>query len=406
MRISSVVGVMLFCPLFALSQLHSVTAVEYYFDMDPGQGNGIPITVVSGEEVLIDGDIATSGLSPGVHELYVRMQRDDGVWGEPVVRRVRVGVGTEFDQAEAFFDSDPGVGNGTPVSVASDGVINLADFSVPDIGRGFHDFNVRVHSGGTWSVPAKRTLRLGSALIDGAEAFFDSDPGEGNGVPVNVGYGTDVAAYDSTVEVAAAGTGFHTVYLRFRGGGVWTFPTENTLRIGPAVDGGEDRIVGGEFFVDVDPGLGNGCPLLPEDGMFDDPDELMRRYISADFSLGQHVIGVRARDAASVWTETSYDTVQVVEAHLACSVVETPDKKVRLVWTKFPEAIEYHVHFDSLTTGTFTNYLTVEAPDTLLDLTPANALLLYRVSALQIAPEPCAEPAVFSRATSYYRNEE
>lgn len=357
MRLIMILGTVLVCPLIALSQLHSVASVEYFFDSDPGVGNGTSVPVISGEEVVLDGDIATTGLSPGLHKLYFRMQRDDGVWGETTAREVRVGVGSTFDQAEAFFDSDPGVGSGLPVAIAEDGVINLADFDVPDIGRGFHDFNVRFYSGGTWSIPAKRTLRLGSAMIDGAEAFFDVDPGEGNGNPVGVEFGTDVAAYDTAVLVNAAGTGFHTLYLRFRGGGVWTFPIANTLRIGPAIEGDVDIISGGEFFIDVDPGIGNGCALLAEDGVFDSPEEIMRRYISADFALGPHVIGVRARDAAGIWTETAFDTVNVIEAHLVSTTVQNPDNELRLIWTKYPEALEYRLYYDSLATGTFTSYL-------------------------------------------------
>jgi hypothetical protein len=41
---------------------------------------------------------------------------------------------------------------------------------------------------------------------------------------------------------------------------------------------------------------------------------------------------------------------------------------VRLTWTSFPGATAYHVHYDSLVTGTFAQYVSVTAPDTSVSL--------------------------------------
>ncbi|MCB1061253.1 MAG: hypothetical protein KDB65_13610 [Calditrichaeota bacterium] len=398
MRKTVLMGVMLVYPLLALAQLHSFVAAEYFFDTDPGEGNGTAISMISGDDVELDAEVSTSGLSPGVHKLHIRMQRDDGVWGKSVSRNVRIGVGTSFEAAEVFFDTDPGEGNGSSVAIAANGTIDLTNFVVPNIGSGFHDVNIRAYSGGTWSAPARRTIRLGSALIDGAEVYFDSDPGEGNGIPVDVGYGTDVAAYDSTVDVSAAGVGAHTMYLRFRGGGVWSFPIFRTIRIGDAVVDGENRITGGEFFIDVDPGEGNGCSLIAEDGSFDERDEAMRRYVSADLTLGMHAIGVRVKDAGDRWYGPLIDSVNVIETHLSAFGVEgTSGNAARLAWNTYPEALEYRVHYDSLETGPYTNFISVAPPDTFLEIEPDQYKQLFKVVAIQIAPEPCGESELISR---------
>jgi hypothetical protein len=393
MRVLIILGVMLVCPLLALSQVHSIAAAEYFFDVDPGTGNGTALPIVPGDEVSLGVDISTAGLSPGIHLLHLRMQRDDGVWGETIVRKVRVGVGTAFEQAEAFFDTDPGIGNGLPLNIAANGVIDQPSFAVPDIGRGFHTFSLRVFSGGTWSIPAKRTLRLGSALIDHAEAYFDTDPGEGNGFPIDFGSGADVITYDSTVSVAAGGLGIHVLFLRFRGGGVWSFPIFRSLRIGPEVNDGVNRITGGEFFIDSDPGIGNGCTLLAEDGAFDDGDEVMRRYIEADMTLGQHTAGIRVKDAGDRWYGPLIDTLNIIEAHLVATttIYEETTPYAVLSWNRYPEAITYRVHYDSLETGAFDNFITVSPPDTSLLVEPTAYKRLYKVVALQIAPEPCGE---------------
>ena len=383
-------------PVFA--QVHSVISAEYFWDSDPGAGFGTPISIVSDDTVALEGDLSTSGLTAGVHVLNVRVQREDGLWGEVTRRMVRVGIGTTFEAAEVFWDSDPGQGLATPLAITAEGVMNETAWDVPDITRGFHWFNLRCKSGGTWSVASARTVRVGSALIDGAEAYFDTDPGEGNGIPVDVGApALDVTAYDSTVSVLAAGEGFHNLYLRFRGGGVWSFPKYQSLRVGPA---GTDQIAGGEFYVDTDPGEGNGCPLLAEDGAFDEPDEAMRRILmGSDLALGEHIIGIRAQDAGGRWYNTLLDTVQIIESHLVSTVfTDTLGRHVRLMWDVFPEALEYRVHFDSSATGPFTNYLTVMPPDTFLELTPnpvGNFIRqFHRVVAVQVEPDaPCEEQA-------------
>ena len=392
-RLMTVIVSVLCIALPSVAQLHSVTDAEYFWDTDPGPGNGTPIAIVSDDTVALDGDVSTSGLSAGVHVLNVRVQREDGVWGDVTRRMVRVGIGTTFEAAEVFWDTDPGEGAATPLAISADGVINETAWDVPDIVRGFHWFNVRCKSGGTWSPATARTVRVGSAWIDGAEAYFDTDPGEGNGIPVDVETpALDVTAYDSTVSVLAAGEGFHNLYLRFRGGGVWSFPKYQSLRVGPWVDGGVNRITDGEFFIDTDPGEGNGCPLLAEDGAFDEPEEIMKRVLmGSDLGLGEHVIGIRAKDAGNRWYNTLLDTVEIIESHLVAKARrDTTGNHVRLVWNVYPEALEYRVQYDSLSTGTFANYLTVAPPDTSVEYLATPEKRFYRVVAVQVAPdEPC-----------------
>ncbi|MBK8129767.1 MAG: hypothetical protein IPK53_12990 [bacterium] len=390
MKVLSIVVVFLAGVCIAVAQSHSITAAEYFFDADPGQGNGTPIAVVANDVIALDGDVSTAGLDVGPHVLNVRVRRDDGRWGEPTRRVIRVGIGTQMSAAEAYFDNDPGIGSAIPVSISPLGMVDLTDWDVPPLTRGFHTFNLRCYSGGTWSAPETSTIRIGSALIDGAEVYFDSDPGQGNGIPVDIASGADVIAYDSTVQVAATGQGKHSLYLRFRGGGVWSFTTERPLRIGLPINGGMNRISAGEFYVDSDPGIGNGCELLAEDGVFDEGEETMRRYVAADLTLGQHVIGMRVRDAGDRWHDALTDSVTVVTSHLlATTQGVVGDAQVLLMWTKYPEALSYHVHYDSLETGPFSSYITVLPPDTSLLLAPTQPKRLYYVVALETSPEPC-----------------
>ncbi|HAH52351.1 MAG TPA: hypothetical protein DCL80_14305, partial [Balneola sp.] len=60
----------------------AVTQLEYFFDADPGFGNGtsISVTEVDGE-VNYEGSIMTSSLSRGLHTLFIRAKNSDDEWG-------------------------------------------------------------------------------------------------------------------------------------------------------------------------------------------------------------------------------------------------------------------------------------------------------------------------------------
>jgi hypothetical protein len=384
--------ILLFIPFVCFGQVHSVNSAEYFFDTDPGVGNGTPISVATDDTVAMSGMITTGGLSPGVHVLNVRVRRDDGFWSAPTRRMIRIGIGTSFSAAEAFFDSDPGEGSGTPVPITPQGTINESAFAIPALARGFHRANLRCYSGGTWSAPSARVLRLGSAILDGAEAYFDSDPGEGHGISVDVGTGADVTALDSSVSVAAACTGYHTLYLRFRGGGVWSFPKFQPLRIGPWVDGGSNRITGAEYFIDTDPGAGHGCALTAVDGNFDSGLEAVRSYVlGSTMGIGSHVIGMRIRDGGGRWQNTVRDTVTILQAHTVTTMLpDTAGGRLLVAWTTYPTATLYRVHYDSTVTGTYTSFFTVTPPDTSCRVTPDAARRYFKVYAVQPDPQPCS----------------
>jgi len=393
--------VLLLITLPAAAQLHTIVATEYFWDADPGQGSATPLAITSDDTVTFYGDlISTSGLAIGPHNLNVRVQRDDGAWGEPTVRSVYIGIGNDIEAAEVFFDSDPGEGGGTPVSVSGSGVVNETAFSVPALTRGLHKINLRTYSGGTWSTPVANVVRIGSALIDGAEVFFDTDPGEGNGLPVTVTTpGADVSVYETALDVNASGTGFHTAHMRFRGGGVWSFTKSSTMRINDPIPGDINKIVAGEFFIGVDPGEGNGCPLFAEDGDFDSANEAMRRYILGEsLGAGEHVVHVRAQDASGRWTISVNDTVNVDTAYaVIVPEVNVGITDVRITWDKYPEATEYRVHYDTVADGPFTDFVTVNAPDTSVVLATDEDREYFKVIALQPAAQPCPAEAPAAR---------
>ncbi|MFP4471240.1 MAG: hypothetical protein ACLFPE_11175, partial [Bacteroidales bacterium] len=58
-----------------------IAELEYFFDTDPGPGNGTSVPVSPGASVDVAFQADMSGLSPGMHFLYARARSTDGVWG-------------------------------------------------------------------------------------------------------------------------------------------------------------------------------------------------------------------------------------------------------------------------------------------------------------------------------------
>lgn len=113
---------------------------EYFFDNDPGFGNGssIAITDLTDSIILQNFTAVTSALSEGYHKLYGRLLDNEGHWGLTFRRNVDIykSSNTSVTNAEYFFDSDLGVGNCTSVALlnpSSDGsfTINIPRNQIP-----------------------------------------------------------------------------------------------------------------------------------------------------------------------------------------------------------------------------------------------------------------------------------
>ncbi|MEP7229910.1 MAG: T9SS type A sorting domain-containing protein [Ginsengibacter sp.] len=113
---------------------------EYFFDNDPGFGNGssIAISDLTDSIILQNFTAVTSALSEGYHKLYGRLLDNEGRWSLTFRRNVDIykSSNTSVTNAEYFFDSDLGVGNCTSVALlnpASDGsfTINISRNQIP-----------------------------------------------------------------------------------------------------------------------------------------------------------------------------------------------------------------------------------------------------------------------------------
>lgn len=200
-----------------------ITRIEYYWDRDPGVGLGKAISFTQGSVVDISQKLSTSGLAAGMHILYLRSV-STGHYSLTYTRQFYVLPKVLRVQAlEYWFDDDPGVGKAKRISATLTGDSLSKVFSVPteELSIGIHLFGIRTLTDGTWSETKVRRFLVSSGEqednITRLEYFWDTDPGQGRGYPVNITPGCEVNI-DFFANMAMLGSGTHTLGLRARSG--------------------------------------------------------------------------------------------------------------------------------------------------------------------------------------------
>src|SRR5690348_12615084 len=113
--------------LFCLGVVYSsaqttIVAAEYFFDNDPGVGNGTAVSVTAADTITANFSFSASSLSVGRHLFCFRTKDNLGKWSVPTITPFVVEPkGNQITKAEYFFDTDPGIGHANSYSfVAAD----------------------------------------------------------------------------------------------------------------------------------------------------------------------------------------------------------------------------------------------------------------------------------------------
>jgi hypothetical protein len=237
---------MLFCIATTFAQ--NITKAEYFFDIDPGIGNGTSISNFSPADVInFNANISINALTPGFHVLLMRVRNSDGVWSltEPryFYTSSNATVNTEdITAAEYFIDADPGAGNGTSTPIGITGaVVNFTALIPANLSPGFHMISIRTKdANGKWGLSDTRTFYVyppvgaNMPIITAAEYFFDHDPGVGNGTPLSFTSSGDIVAQTFMILVPASmSAGDHLLTIRAKDqAGTWSLFEKDTLTIG------------------------------------------------------------------------------------------------------------------------------------------------------------------------------
>ena len=307
-------------------QSQPITEMEYFFDNDPGVGNGTPLTITPGDTLDFNiSGITTASLSPGFHTFFLRARDNAGQWAVYVGRSfylqpaANTAPAPSLTEIEYFYDNDPGVGNGISLVVSTADTIDAMFTGIPTTGlsSGFHTLFVRSRGAdGTWGTYIGRTIFVQpqatvqpQAPISQAEYFFDADPGVGNGTPINFTASDTVDMILPAMSTTGLGSGFHTVFLRlFDTDGVAGVYQGRTFYLQEEANLDTVPLIGMEYLYDTDTGGGTGTYLALNPTM--DLDTIIAAPVG-NLSFGMHDLFVRVVDSAGNWSHVAIDSFMV-----------------------------------------------------------------------------------------------
>ena len=334
---------------------------EYFFDTDPGTGNGISVTITAGASINANFSMNINALSNDFHTLNFRVRDSNGKWSHFQTRSffivtpsVVIPPSINVTKAEYFFDSDPGTGNGTNVPVIAAPSINQnTAIPINSLALGFHSLNFRVRDDkGRWSHFATRTFYVVPSVIvpvavsiTKAEYFFDNDPGVGLGVNVPVIPAGQISS-NLVIPTTSLVPGFHNLNFRVRDDkGRWShFATRTFYFVPPATGVLSTSLRKAEYFFDTDPGPGNATAVPIPSGS---PQNNSFALNISSLAAGFHVVGIRYQDDLGRWSHFAVRTFYIISSN---SLPATNVKK-----------IEYYIDSDP-GIGLATNFTFTPAP--------------------------------------------
>jgi PKD repeat protein len=233
-----------------------VTNMEYFFDRDPGQGNGNPVVFTLGEDFTQSFYINYNDLTEGYHKLYVRAKHAGGKWGSVSSKdfyAVNLSNIPYITQMEYFFDTDPGFGKGKSISVNDyfhDKIEQNITLDFGELDEGYHTLYVRFKDNqGNWGLYAKtpfyRITESNQSNIVEIEYFIDDDPGIGKAQVEKV-TPTQILTHNFFIDRSELLQGVHTMGVRVKNAySEWseTKTKEFFFNIQPIADAGANQTV-------------------------------------------------------------------------------------------------------------------------------------------------------------------
>lgn len=311
----------------SFSFAQEVTVAEYFWDTDPGVGNGTTLLAEDGNLDEAIEDLFTNAVSvpaPGLHTFNVRVKGLENTWSNVFSYVINVTSPTltsrdvKVIQAEYFWDTDPGAGNATTI-LALDGNLDEAiedlftsAVSIPT--NGLHTFNIRVKGQDNgWSNIFSYVVNIGAPSLTTrdlkviqAEYFWDTDPGQGSASPILALDGNLDEAVEDLFEdsVSIPSNGLHTFNIRVKGqDNAWSDVFSYVINVGaPTLNTRDMKVIQAEYFWDADPGQGNGSTILALDGNLDEAVEgLFEDSVSVPAN-GLHTFNIRVKGQDNTWS--------------------------------------------------------------------------------------------------------
>lgn len=226
-------------------------------------------------------------------------------------------------RAEYFIDTDPGFGNGTtiPLTAAADIPALLTTINTASLTAGAHRLFVRtLNAESAWSIttvrqfivdfdPAYPSVAAPLNVVK-AEYFIDTDPGFHNGVNIPVTAALDIAGLVTSINTASLTVGVHRLYVRtLNAEGEWSITSVRPFVVDfdpvyPATPAAPLNITKAEYFIDTDPGFGNGINIALSAAT--NIPALIAGIHTNLLAAGAHTLYVRSLNAEGEWSLVSF----------------------------------------------------------------------------------------------------
>jgi len=212
---------------------------------------------------------------------------------------------------EYFINSDPGLGNATPVSFTPAPDVPDLNFQVElsALNIGFNQLFVRAKTHeGKWSLTNVKAFYKGQPFalnpdIVQAEYYFNSDPGFGNATNVPIPSSINISNFSFTADVSELPVGFNHMYFRTKdANGVWShnnvkaFYKQHPFALNP-------DIVQAEYYFNTDPGFGNAINV-PIPSSINISNFSFTTDVS-ELPVGFNHMYFRTKDANGLWSHTN-----------------------------------------------------------------------------------------------------
>jgi hypothetical protein len=208
---------------------------------------------------------------------------------------------------EYFVNNDPGFGLGTEITgyTPSANIVNLStSINLNGFTNGINTLYIRTKDANNhWSLTNHTTfIKIAPvANITAMEYFVNTDPGFGLGTQIT-GYtpSANIVNLSANINLNGFTNGINTLYIRTKdSNNHWSLTNHTTfIKIAPVAN-----ITAMEYFVDTDPGFGlaTSVVITPSQNIsnFTFPANL------TTFSIGNHNLFVRAKDANGKWSLTN-----------------------------------------------------------------------------------------------------
>jgi hypothetical protein len=307
----------------------AINRIEYYIDNDPGYGNGISIPFAGSGDISTSVTLNLIPLFEGVHIVGFRSRDVNGVWSLDnkwifVKPFANAGAGAipNITRVEYYLDTDPGLGNGTPLSInPSQDITGLSiNINLIPLTEGVHILGMRSRdANGAWShdnkwIFLKPYITGGGGPvpnINRVEYYVDTDPGWGNGISIPITPGQDPGALSITINMAPLYEGVHIIGMRSRdANNAWSIDNRwlfvkpyNSQSTSPRT------ITQVEYYIDTDPGYGKGVQLALTP-LTNIPAKETFANISG-VTAGKHYLYFRSKDTSQTWSFDYKDSFDI-----------------------------------------------------------------------------------------------